>query len=313
MSDAPLIVLCPGQGAQQPGMGLAWRDASPAAAAVYRQADEFLGFEISRLCFEGPAEKLNRTDVAQVALYVTGVASYRGLCETGELDESQLVATAGLSLGEFTALHLAGAFDFETGLKLVQLRGRAMQAAADAVTAGSSMVALVGAEEAQAEALCDKARGDDVLVCANFNCPGQVVISGHQSACDRALDEAKEMGLRATALQVAGAFHSPLMQPAADELAKALDEVVWRPFEIKVASNVTAGVHDGSDPASIRRLLVDQLTHPVRWSQSMAWMTNEIPGQYVEVAPNKVLGGLMRRINRSVKVTTSDTPSVAQT
>jgi len=312
MSDAPVILLCPGQGAQLPGMGKAWAESSAAAAAVFQRADDVLGLSLSKVCFEGPQDQLNRTDIAQAALYVTAVASFRGLCEAGAIDPSRVVAAAGLSLGEFTALHLAGAFDFETGLKLVRLRGQAMQAAADAVPGGSGMVALVGAEEARAEELCEKARGGQVLVCANFNCPGQVVLSGHRAACERALKEADSMGLRATALQVAGAFHSPLMQPAADRLAEALRAVKWQRLSMLVVSNVTARPHEASDSSSVSRLLVEQLTRPVRWAQSMAWLTKENPGRYVELAPNKVLSGLMRRIDRGVRVETGDAPHVAR-
>lgn len=291
------IVLCPGQGAQQVGMGRVWAEVSPEAAAVFAEANDLLGLDLRKLCFEGPEDQLNRTDIAQAAIYTTSVACYRALVARGAL--GPIKATAGLSLGEFTALHLAGAFDFATGLKLVRLRGQAMQDAADASAGG--MVALIGADDAQAEALCDEARGSDVLTPANFNAPGQIVISGSAAACERALGVVEKMGLRATPLKVAGAFHSPLMQPAADRLAAALQEAAWSSPSVPVVSNVTAQPHD-NDPASIRELLVAQLTSPVRWSQSMSWMIANVPGRYVELAPNKVLAGLMRRIDRNVKV-----------
>ena len=304
MSTDTTILLCPGQGAQHVGMGKAWCDHSAAAKAVFDQAAGALGFDLSKLCFGGPEDQLNRTDMAQVAIYTASVACHRALVEAGTVGDAQL--TAGLSLGEFTALHLAGAFDFLTGLELVKLRGQAMQDAAE--ISESSMVALVGADEAQAMALCEEAlndpenKGEEVLVPANFNCPGQVVISGSLKACERAMVVADKMGLRATQLAVAGAFHSPLMQPAADRLAEALDKADWKLPGVTVMSNVTAEPHE-NDIDSIKQRLVDQLTSPVRWSQSMQYVIEKHPGaRLVELAPGKVLSGLMRRIDRGAKV-----------
>ena len=304
MSTDTTIFLCPGQGAQHVGMGKGWHEASPAAKAVFEQANQALGFDLAKLCFDGPEDQLNRTDMAQVAIYTASVACHRALIEAGTVGEAQL--TAGLSLGEFTALHLAGAFDFLTGLELVKLRGQAMQDAAE--ISESSMVALVGADEAQSMALCEEAlndpenQGEEVLVPANFNCPGQVVISGSLKACERAMVVADKMGLRATQLAVAGAFHSPLMQPAADRLAEALDKADWNVPGVTVMSNVTAEPHE-SDIDSIKQRLVDQLTSPVRWSQSMQYVIEKHPGaRLVELAPGKVLSGLMRRIDRGAKV-----------
>ena len=304
MSES-IIILCPGQGAQHVGMGTAWHDASPVAAATFAEADDVLGIALSKLCFEGPEEDLNRTDIAQAALYTVSVASHRALVDRGEIGD--VVAAAGLSLGEFTALHLAGAFDFAAGLQLVRLRGQAMQEAADTVESG--MVALVGADEQQANELCDAARGDAVLVPANFNCPGQVVVSGAKAACDRALNIAEKMGLRATALAVAGAFHSPVMQPAADRLAQVIEDIAWQAPTVPVVSNVTAEPHDASDIASIKRHLVEQLTSPVRWSDSMRWSIDNVESNFVELAPGKVLSGLMRRIDRGMKVRNFSEPS----
>jgi len=302
-----IIVLCPGQGAQKVGMGQAWAARSKAAAKVYEQADQALGIELSKLSFQGPEDQLNRTDVTQAALYTAGVACFRALIEENLIDPSQVTVSAGLSLGEFTALHLAGALSFDDGLKLVRLRGQAMQDAAEAVE--SSMVALIGADEPKANALCEAAREDGVLVPANFNAPGQVVISGSKDACDRAVDKAGEFELVAKPLVVAGAFHSPLMQPAADRLSQALDQAEWSALQKIVISNVTAQPHDGDDVDSIKRLLVEQLTHPVRWSDSMLWIMENMPGRYIEVAPNKVLSGLMRRINRKIRVENFSEPA----
>jgi|MGYP002780937612 [acyl-carrier-protein] S-malonyltransferase len=298
-------------------MGKAWFDASPEARVVFERADALLenrlGAPLSTLCFEGPAERLNQTDVSQPALYVAGVACWRALLARWSYGngESPLAATAGLSLGEYTALHLAGAISFEDGLELVVLRGRAMQDAAEASPGG--MVALIGADEAQAQQVCDKARASDVLVCANFNAPGQIVLSGHKTACERAATVAGEMGLRATVLTVAGAFHSPLMQPAADRLRAALEKTPVRAPRCPVISNVTAQPH-APDAGSIRQRLVEQLTSPVRWAQSCAALgaAHALAGspsrgaEFHELAPGKTLAGLMRRIDKNVKVTTHD-------
>ena len=306
------IVLCPGQGAQYVGMGKDWCDRDMRAAKIFERAGELLDFDLSLLCFEGPEQSLNRTDNAQVAIYVASVACFAALVHAGSIGTIEYAA--GLSLGEFTALHVAGAFDFESGLRLVRLRGQAMQEAAEAVPGGSGMVALIGADEDQADQLCDRVNGDlsregqdgaDLLVPANFNCPGQVVISGHQVACHRALEVSQEMGMRAKALAVVGAFHSPLMKPAADRLAKALDQTQWQLPRIPVLSNVTGQPHD-TDIDSIKRRLVGQLTQPVRWTDSMCWLSKNAHGQFVELAPGKVLAGLMRRIDRAKKVKNFD-------
>jgi len=313
MPPTSTILLCPGQGAQHVGMGKAWHDTHPAAAEVFAEAQSVLDFDLTRLCFEGPEDTLNRTDMAQVAIYTASVASHRALVASGVLGDAQL--TAGLSLGEFTALHLAGAFDFKSGLELVKLRGQAMQDAAG--LSESSMVALIGADEAQALALCEEAlndpenKGEEVLVPANFNCPGQIVISGSLSACERAVVVAEKMQIAAKPLAVAGAFHSPLMRPAADRLAEALDKVDWHTPKVPVLSNVTAERHE-NDIESIKARLVEQLTNPVRWSQSMQNLLAEPIGdemRLVELAPGKVLSGLMRRIDRKTKVENHAVPA----
>lgn len=307
------IILCPGQGAQTVSMGKFWSDTSEAARAIFDQADDFLGNSLgaplSTLCFEGPADILNRTDIAQPAIYAASVACFTGWldCENLTTKELNMVATAGLSLGEYTALHLAGAFSFADGLKLVALRGKAMQEAAQA--SPSSMVALIGADEEKANAVCDKARESDILVAANFNAPGQVVVSGSASACDRAETVAAEMGMRATRLAVAGAFHSPFMQPAADQLAEALAATQINAMSCTVMSNVTAEPHE-SDPDLIRQRLVDQLTSPVRWAACCEYLIANNPDtQFHELAPGKSLGGMMRRIDRGTKVQGHNEPA----
>ncbi len=307
----PLVILCPGQGAQTVGMGKAWAEQSPDARAVFEHADRVLGnrlgSRLSALCFEGPSERLNQTDVSQPAIFVASIASWKGLLAGWNFGNGEvpLAATAGLSLGEYTALVVAGVMDFDDGLELVTLRGRAMQDAAEANPGG--MVALIGAEPAQAHEVCDAAREGGVLVCANFNAPGQIVLSGDKPACERAAAKAGAMGLRATVLQVAGAFHSPLMQPAADRLEAALALTTLRSGRCPVISNVTAEPHE-TDAGSIRRRLVEQLTSPVRWSESCSAIVGTVRGDVHELAPGKTLAGLMRRIDKNTKVTTHDEP-----
>lgn len=313
MSDA-MTALCPGQGAQAVGMGSDWAQASPQARAIFDQADAILAESadalpgdapLSTLCFQGPAEVLNQTDVAQPAIFATSVACWHGLLAQRDPGSAVPAFAAGLSLGEYTALHLAGAISFRDGLRLVALRGRAMQDAARA--ADSGMLALIGADEDQALAVCEHAARGEVLVCANFNAPGQIVLSGASPALDRAQSVAADQGLRCARLPVAGAFHSPLMQPAADRLATALAQTPIEPPRCPVLANVTGLPHE-PDPERIRRLLVDQLTQPVRWSSCCEWLASHATAPLHELAPGKTLAGLMRRIDRTQKVTTHDTP-----
>jgi [acyl-carrier-protein] S-malonyltransferase len=316
-------------------MGKSWAAASPAAREVFDRADAALGASIegverlSRVCFEGPIETLNRTDVSQPAIYTTSVACWAALRERWGSGEHTPALCAGLSLGEYTALHIAGVFGFEEGLRLVAQRGRAMQQAATAVASG--MVALIGADEAGAMAVCERSlallAGDaasaggpagEVLVPANFNAPGQIVLSGSRAAVAKAESVAGEMGLRATVLQVAGAFHSPIMGPARRELELALGSTLMRPPVCPVLSNVTGRPHgegladggEGALVASIRARLGEQLTSPVRWAQSCAWAVGA-GGAYagvelVELAPGRTLAGLMRRIEKGAKVQSYD-------
>lgn len=315
-------------------MARAWCDASPHARAIMAEADAVLagqlpgGAKLSELCFAGPADVLNRTDVAQPAIFAASIASMHGwMAATGITDPITglgAVAAAGLSLGEYTALHAAGAFDFAQGLRLVALRGRAMQDAATATPSG--MVALIGASPEQAQEVCQRTLASlpagEVLVCANFNAPGQVVISGSALACQRAAaadGPAAAMGLRATALAVAGAFHSPIMAPAAARLADALASASIAAPRCIVVSNVSARPHP-ADPAGIAKLLVAQLTAPVRWAESCQWLAStppelSAPGgealEFHELAPGKTLAGLMRRISKDIRVITHDEPAAA--
>jgi len=312
MSTNKHVVICPGQGAQSVGMGHAWMQASPAARAIFDRADAMLAdrFEapLSSLCVDGPAEVLDRTDVSQPAIYVCSVACWHGL-NAGESPTP--VATAGLSLGEYTALHLAGVFSFEDGLRLVAERGRLMQQAAEASTGG--MLAVMGLEQGDAQAFCDEVLVgmgaiDGVLVPANLNAPGQIVLSGDLTACAAAAEVCAERSLRATPLSVAGAFHSAHMRPAAESLADVLAGVDVQPAACDVWSNVTADRYD-TDPDRIRQRLVDQLTHPVRWADQMVAMIAAGHGEFTELAPGRVLRGLLRRVDRTAKVYNHDEPN----
>lgn len=309
MSDTVFeAVLAPGQGAQAPGMGRTWCAASAHARAVFDEADDVLGDRLgaplSRICFDGRAERLNRTDISQPAIYTCSVACWRGLHDRDDPPPPQVAA--GLSLGEYTALHLAGAFGFADGLRLVAERGRLMQDAAEA--SAGSMVALIGADEDAANEVCAKAAEGGVLVPANFNAPGQIVLSGDRDACDRALTVAGEMGLRATPLAVGGAFHSPLMQPAADRMAAVLAGCSIAPLACTVWSNVTAAPHRPDDVELLRARLVEQITSPVRWAQSCEGLVAAGYTRFHELAPGTVLRGLMRRIDRKAEVHNHDQP-----
>lgn len=306
-----LALLCPGQGAQHVGMGKDFYNTFGVARRVFDQADRALNFSLSKLCFEGPEENLTATDNAQVAIYVTGVAIYETLLELGKVPVLPAYA-AGLSLGEYTALHLAGVLTFEDGLKVVRSRGQLMQAAAKA--APSTMVALIGVDEPQAVALCQEASEGEILVPANFNAPGQVVLSGSVPACERAAKLAETKGFRSSMLPVAGAFHSPFMQSAADQMAKVLAEVRFSPARIPVLSNVTGLPHTDAD--SIRELLVKQVIAPVRWMQGIEFLRSHGVDQWLEIGPNRHLTGMMKRIDRranmtNVSTTEGLTPAVA--
>jgi [acyl-carrier-protein] S-malonyltransferase len=292
------FILCPGQGAQVVGMGKDFYDASPAAKETFDAANKVLGFDIAALCFTGPDTELNKTNISQPAIYVTSIAAYRAAVAAGALSEGGNNQYAGLSLGEYTALHLAGVFGFEDGLKLVAARGRYMQEAAEATPSG--MVAVLGGDEAAVNKLCAEQAQGDVLVAANFNSPGQIVISGSKAACERAIAAAGAAGLKTVPLPVAGAFHSPIMQSGADKMKAELEKVAFNPPRTTVYSNVTASPH--TDPASIKRLLVDQIVKPVRWQQTMEKIAPTEGARFVELAPGRSLTGMMKKINRRLPV-----------
>lgn len=302
-------VLFPGQGSQVVGMGRDVAESSERARGVFDRANEILGFDLAALCFEGPAEKLEKTDIQQVAIFVTSVALWEAFLGAGGRREL-FARTGGLSLGEYTALHIAGAVDFEKCLRLVRHRGQLMQDAAVAVPSG--MICLVGADEAAAYEVCERARDADVLAPANFNCPGQIVLSGSSSACARALTIATEVGCRAIELPVAGAFHSPIMNSAAEGLWPTLEATEFQPPEIPVVANVNA--EDHGTPAMIRESLKKQIVRPVLWQKCVENMVSAGIERFVEVGPGRVLTGLMRKIDRkkiAINISTADSVASA--
>jgi len=282
-------------------MGKDFYEKSNIAKRTFDDANRILGFDLASLAFSGPDERLNQTDMSQPAIFVTTIASYHAGVVADVLDEQGVEHYAGLSLGEYTALCLAGVFSFEDGLKLVAARGKFMQEAA--VATPSSMVAIMGGDEPTVTRLCAEAAQGDVLVPANFNAPGQIVVSGSKRACERIVTSAGVAGFKAVPLTVAGAFHSPIMQPAADRMAAELEKVQFHQPSGNprvVYSNVTAEPH--TDAASIKRLLVDQIVKPVRWEQTMQKIAPVADARFVELAPGRVLTGLLKKINRRLPV-----------
>ena len=288
--------LFPGQGAQAVGMGRRLAESLPAAQRLYERAEELLGYDLAKLCFEGPAEVLDSTIYSQPALFVTSLAALELLRTQSPDVVLSCAGAAGLSLGEYTAMVFAGVMDFDEGLMMVQKRGAAMQEAADATPSG--MVSILGLERAQVESLCEQAREGEILQVANLLCPGNIVVSGSKSACQRVAELAPAAGaMKAIALAVAGAFHTPIMQPAVERLAQVLAGVQIRPPRIPVVSNVDGRPH--SDPAEMRELLVKQVVQPVRWEDSMRYLLAEGCNQFYEVGPGRVLRALLKRLDRS--------------
>lgn len=292
-----IAFLFPGQGAQRVGMGLQAAETLPAARALFERAGAVLGYDLAQLCFEGPAEELDSTVHSQPALFVTSLAALEQLRAQSPEVVLSCEAAAGLSLGEYTALVFAGVIDFENGLRLVQQRGQAMQDAADQTPSG--MVSILGLERVQVEDLCAQARGGETLQVANLLCPGNIVVSGVNAACERIAELAEKAGaIKVIPLAVAGAFHTPIMQSAVERLAAALEKVPMSRPTIPVVSNVDAQPHD--DPDEIRRLLVQQVVSPVRWEDSMRYLLDHGFDSFYELGPGRVLRGLLRRIDRKI-------------
>lgn len=280
----------PGQGAQFVGMGKDLYDNNPEARAMFEKANEILGFRITDLMFEGTDEDLRQTKVTQPAIFLHSVILAKSLG-----DEFKPAMTAGHSLGEFSALVAAGALSFEDGLRLVSARARAMQKACELKP--STMAAVLALSDEKVEEIC--ASVDGVVVCANYNCPGQLVISGEVEAIDAACEKALAAGAkRALKLKVGGAFHSPCMEPARAELAEAIERTEIHAPVCPVYQNVDARPH--TEPAEIKANLVAQLTAPVRWTQTVQNMVADGATEFVELGPGKVLQGLVAKIDRSV-------------
>lgn len=303
--DKKIAIVFPGQGAQAVGMGKELAATYPAAADLFRQADEILGWPLSKICWEGPEEELTKTSVCQPALYVHGLAALAVAREKS--GDFAVAGAAGLSLGEFTAHAAAGTFDFATGLRLVAQRGLFMQEACEATKGG--MAAMIGAEE---NAVRDLAAQADVDV-ANLNSPGQVVVSGEAAKVAVAAGLAKDFGIRkAVELKVAGAFHSRLMQPAYERLADVLAATEIHTPRFPVVCNVEG--RPVADPDDIRRTLADQVTGSVRWTDCVDCLLDELGcDTFLELGPGTTLAGMIARIRKGTPVQSIGTAEDAGT
>jgi [acyl-carrier-protein] S-malonyltransferase len=307
--------LFPGQGAQVVGMGADIVHSFNKAAEIFNKANDILGFDLSGICFEGPAEELNSTAVSQPAIFTTSAAILEVLRTESKTGSLKPDVTAGLSLGEYTALYAAGVFSFEDALVLVQKRGRAMQEAAEAE--GGEMVSIIGLDEDKVHQLCeeiiageegdeseeDEEGGEEFLEPVNFNCPGQIVLSGTKAACKHAKDLAVKYGaIKAVRLDVAGAFHTKMMSAAAEALSQALSNCkISEPSQTKVIANINAQYYSGSE--KIKDGLIRQLTSPILWQKCMEQLLADGVEEFYEIGPGRVLTGLMKRISRKTIVT----------
>jgi [acyl-carrier-protein] S-malonyltransferase len=295
-----IAFLFPGQGAQTVGMGRELDQELPAVRSLFDRANAILGFDLRALCFDGPSDALEATDVNQPAIFVASLAALEDL----KVKQPEVVAAcagaAGLSLGEYTALVFAGALDFETALKVVRRRGQAMQAASLATPSG--MTSIVGLDEANVDELCQRVAPFGRLWKANLLGPGNIVVSGEKAALEHLEPIATKLGAdRVIPLAVAGAFHSELMKPADEQLAEVLDGAAISPPRIPVYSNVDAAPH--SDPDDLRRTLVAQVLNGVRWEDSMRRMRAEGFDTFYEIGPGRVLTSLLKRIDRKTPCT----------
>jgi [acyl-carrier-protein] S-malonyltransferase len=296
-----IAMVFPGQGAQHPGMGRRILQEHPPARELARAASDRLGFDLTRLCLDGPEETLQRTEYAQPAILLVSLTLLAALVERG----GPPAAVAGHSLGEYAALVAAGGLEPLEALALVHERGQAMAAAPL-----GTMAAVLGLPDAEVAAACADAGG--IVVAANYNAPGQVVISGECDAVERAADLLRARGARrVVALRVGGAFHSPLMAPAASRFAAALDQAPLRPLGLPMAFNVDGAVHQ--EVASVRRLMLEQVTAPVRWTQCVRTLKDRGAQTFVEVGPQKTLTALIRKtVDAAAVVNVEDLESLAE-
>ena len=292
--------LFPGQGAQFVGMGKDVAEQFPVAKAIFEKADKIVGFDLTKVCFEGPAEQLNTTTMSQPAIFTVSAAILEVLKTNSATAALKPDVTAGLSMGEYTALYAAGLISFDDALVLVKLRGQAMQAAAKA--SGGGMVAIIGLDEEKTKALCAEAAQGELLEPVNFNCPGQIAISGAKPACERAEQLAEKYGaMKAIRLEVAGAFHTAMMAPAAEGLGIALEDTrIAEPRDVKVISNINAEYY--ASASQIRDGLKRQLTQAILWQKCVERLLADGVDTFYEIGPGKVLTGLMRRINRKANI-----------
>ncbi len=286
-------MLFPGQGSQSPGMGKDLAENFSVARRVFEEADDALGFSISRLCFEGPAKELQLTENTQPSILAVSIAAFRALESTGTPAPAFV---AGHSLGEYSALVAAGVLDLSDALRTVRMRGRYMQ---EAVPVGTgAMAAVMGGELAEVQRVCAEASGDEVCSIANINSPGQLVIAGHATAVDRAIDLLKGVA-KVKKLNVSAPFHCALMKPAQDRLAADLDRLNFKEPKFPIVTNVDARITTA--PEELRDSLIRQVSAPVRWVESMELLVQNGVGTAVEVGPGKVLSGLMRKTSRDTK------------
>jgi [acyl-carrier-protein] S-malonyltransferase len=296
-ADQKIAYVFPGQGSQWAGMGKDLAASLPEARAVFEEADSVLGFSLSRLCFEGPEDVLRQTVNAQPAIMTLSIVQLRTSPLLAERPRPSFLA--GHSLGEYTALVAAGTLPFADALRLARERGRLMQEAGDQAPGG--MLAIIGLDEAAVRAVC----GDSGMEIANINSPGQIAISGPAPAMERATQLAKEKGAqRVVPLPVSGAFHSRLMQPAADGMAKAVAGLLFRDASIPIVANTSAQPVTGGD--ALKAELLHQLCHSVLWQKSVEWMIGEGVAEFVEIGPGQVLTGLIKRISRDVQATATE-------
>ncbi len=285
----------PGQGAQFAGMGLDLYENSPLAQELFEKANTLLGFNITDIMFEGSAEDLKQTKVTQPAIFLHSVILAKTLGDSFKPD-----MVAGHSLGEFSALVANGVLTFEDGLKLVSQRAKAMQKACELKP--STMAAVLGLDDTVVEEICASTEG--IVVAANYNCPGQLVISGETEAIEKACETLKEKGARrALILPVGGAFHSPLMEPAREELAAAIENTIFHKPKCPIYQNVSAAAV--TDESQIKANLILQLTAPVKWTQSVQQMVADGALHFTEVGPGKVLQGLVKKINKDAETTSA--------
>jgi [acyl-carrier-protein] S-malonyltransferase len=289
--------LFPGQGAQSVGMGKQVLETLPAAHGLFEEASALLSYNLADVCVNGPAERLNTTAVSQPALYVASLAALESLRASDPATVESCAGTAGLSLGEYTALVFAGALSFADGLRVVKRRGEAMQAAAEA--SAGAMVSIIGPDESQVRDFVAQARCAGVLEVANLLCPGNTVVSGSTAGCTEVEKLAQAAGARTVRLAVAGAFHTALMRPADEALAEALRSAAWQAPRIPVWSNVDGKPH--TNPKEIQGLLVRQVLSPVLWEASLRDMLAAGFDRFYEIGPGRVLAGLLKRVQRKAE------------